>query len=64
MPTTYTEITAGTATITTLIVDNSAACEPTPTTSGTFGQIIICENYIYVYDGSRWKRGELTTYTT
>jgi hypothetical protein len=63
MPTTYDEIIAGTATITTLIVDNSAACTPTPSTAGTFGQIIICENYIYVYDGSQWKRGELTVYS-
>ncbi len=63
MPSTYDEITAGTATITTLIIDNSAACTPTPSTAGTFGQIIICENYIYVYDGTQWKRGELTAYS-
>jgi hypothetical protein len=63
MPTTYDEAIAGTATVTTLIVDNSVACEPTPITSGIVGQIIICENYIYVYDGDRWKRGELTKFS-
>lgn len=56
-------IIAGTATITTLIVDDAASCTPTPSTAGTFGQIMVCENYIYVYDGVQWKRGELTTYS-
>lgn len=62
MPTTYTEISASTATITTLIVNDSGSCTPTSSTTGTFGQIIICENYIYVYDGVQWKRGEFSTY--
>jgi len=63
MATTCDEIIVGTATITTLVVDNSDACEPSPVATGTFGQIIICENYIYVYDGTRWKRGELASYS-
>ena len=63
MSTSCDEIIVGTATITTLVVDNSSACEPSPSAPGTFGQIIICENYIYVYDGTQWKRGELTIYS-
>ena len=46
----------------TLIIDNRAKCEPGPTTPGYYGEIIICENYIYVYDGTKWKRVELTVY--
>jgi hypothetical protein len=57
------EIIAGTATITTLIVNDSGSCTPTPSTDGTFGQIIVCENYIYVYDGVQWKRGELSVFS-
>lgn len=63
MPSICDEIIAGTATITTLIVNDSGSCTPTPSTTGTFGQIIICENYIYVYDGVQWKRGELSVYS-
>lgn len=62
MPTTYTELIAGTVTATTLIVNDSGSCTPTSSTVGTFGQIIICDNYIYVYEGVKWKRGEASTY--
>lgn len=40
----------------------SEKCEPGPSTPGTFGEIVICENYIYVYDGVKWKRTELSVY--
>ncbi len=40
----------------------SEKCEPGPGTPGTFGEIVICENYIYVYDGVKWKRTELSVY--
>jgi len=46
----------------TLIIDNRAKCEPDETTTGYYGEIIICENYIYVHDGTKWKRVELTVY--
>lgn len=46
----------------TLIIANQAKCEPGETTPGYYGEIIICENYIYVYDGTKWKRVELTVY--
>ena len=62
-PTPYTyygDITVGTLRVTTLIVDSDTPCPPT--SAGTFGQITICENYIYVYDGNEWKRFELSIY--
>jgi hypothetical protein len=62
MPTTYPELTVGTATVITLIVNDSGSCTPTSSTAGTFGQFIICENYIYVYDGVQWKRSEASPY--
>ena len=45
-----------------LIIDNSDKCEPGASTPGEYGEIVICENYVYVYDGTKWKRMELTVY--
>jgi hypothetical protein len=33
-----------------------------PTGIGAYGQVMVCENYIYVYDGTDWKRFELSIY--
>jgi len=51
---------AGTLRVKKLIVNGAGDCPPT--SPGTFGQIVVCENYIYIYDGPRWKRFELSTY--
>lgn len=62
-PTPYTyygDIDVGTLTVTTLIVDSNTPCPPTSV--GTFGEITICENYLYIYDGTEWKRLEISTY--
>ena len=62
-PTPYTyygDIDVGTLTVTTLIVDSNTPCPPT--SAGTFGEITICENYLYIYDGTEWKRLEISTY--
>jgi hypothetical protein len=62
-PTPYTyygDIDVGTLTVTTLIVDSNTPCPPTG--AGTFGEITVCENYMYIYDGIEWKRFELSTY--
>jgi hypothetical protein len=67
VPTPYTyyvynlgDITVGTLTVTTLIVESTTNCPPT--VAGTIGQVSVCENYLYIYDGSEWKRFELSTY--
>lgn len=49
-------------TVKTLIVDNHEKCIPGPTTPGVFGEIIVCENHMYVHDGTKWKRIALTVY--
>lgn len=54
------DITIGTLRVTKLIIDSNSECPPT--TTGTFGQIVVCENYLYIYDGPSWKRFELSTY--
>jgi len=61
-PTTYDlgDITVGTLTVTTLIVDSETPCPPTD--AGTFGQVSVCDNYLYIYDGVEWKRSELSVY--
>lgn len=65
-PTPYTyygnlgDIIVGTLRVTTLIVDSNTACPPT--SAGLFGQVSVCENYMYIYDGTEWKRFELSTY--
>ena len=46
----------------TLVISGTGSCEPSPSATGTYGQIMICENYIYVYDGA-WKRVALETYS-
>jgi len=56
----YGDIVVGTLRVTTLIVDSNTPCPPTG--SGSFGQVSICENYLYIYDGTKWKRFELSTY--
>lgn len=49
---------------TSLIIDSTGKCEPAPTDEGYYGEIRVCENYLYVYDGSgQWKRCDLTTYS-
>lgn len=53
-------VTIGTLRVTKLIIDSNSECPPT--TAGTFGQVVVCENYLYIYDGPRWKRFELSTY--
>lgn len=45
-----------------LIVGPPAECPPTESTPGEMGEIMICENYMYVYDGIEWKRFELSIY--
>ena len=65
-PTPYTyygnlgDITVGTLNVTTLIIDSNTPCPPT--TAGSFGEVTVCENYLYIYDGAEWKRFELSTY--
>ena len=59
---TCTYLVAERAVIKTLIVSNPEKCEPGPSTPGVFGEILVCENYMYVYDGVKWKRMELTVY--
>lgn len=49
-------------TVSHLIIDSTGQCEPAPNDPGYYGELRICENYMYVYDGTRWKRSELTTY--
>jgi hypothetical protein len=44
-------------------ISGSELCEPDPNDPGIYGQIIICENYVYIYDGTQWKRNQLTTYS-
>lgn len=45
-----------------LIVGPPEECPPTESTPGEMGEIMICENYMYVYDGIEWKRFELSIY--
>jgi hypothetical protein len=64
-PTPYTygnlgDIIVGTLNVTTLIIDSNTPCPPT--SAGSFGQVSVCENYLYIYDGVEWKRFELSTY--
>ena len=54
------DVTIGTLRVTNLIVDSESPCPPTGV--GTFGQVLVCENYLYVYDGVSWKRFEISTY--
>jgi hypothetical protein len=54
------DIIVGTLTVTTLIVDSETPCPPTG--AGTFGQVLVCDNYLYIYDGVEWKRSELSVY--
>jgi hypothetical protein len=53
-------VTIGTLKVTKLIVDSNTNCPPT--TAGTRGQVAICENYLYIYDGVEWKRFEISNY--
>lgn len=53
-------ITVGTLTVTNLIVDSETPCPPT--SPGTYGQVSVCENYLYIYDGVEWKRFEVSIY--
>lgn len=45
-----------------IYVQSPNECPPTETTPGETGEIMICENYMYVYDGIEWKRFELSIY--
>ena len=54
------DITVGTLNVNTLIIDSNTTCPPTG--AGSFGQVSVCENYLYIYDGTEWKRFELSTY--
>lgn len=53
-------VTINTLRVTTLIVDSTTDCPPS--TAGTYGQISVCENYLYIYDSAGWKRFELSNY--
>jgi hypothetical protein len=63
-PTPYTygmgDVTIGTLTVTNLIVDSETPCPPT--SAGTYGQVSVCDNYLYIYDGAEWKQFEVSTY--
>lgn len=43
-----------------LIIDSTTSCPPSGT--GSFGQVSVCENFLYIYDGVGWKRFELSNY--
>ncbi len=57
---TFDNLVVGTLTVTNLIVDSDVPCPPT--SAGTFGQVAVCDNYLYIYDGAEWKRFEVSTY--
>lgn len=63
MPSTYySEISASKVTVGRLIISSSALCTPDESTPGTYGQMVVCENYVYVHDGTKWKRVEIAVY--
>jgi len=56
----FDDVIIGTLRVKKLIVNNTMDCPPTGV--GSYGQVIVCENYLYVYDGIEWKRLELSIY--
>lgn len=54
------DIIANKVTATVLIVDSDETCPPSG--MGTAGQVVVCENYLYIHDGTGWKRYEISIY--
>lgn len=58
----FDELVCDTLSVENIQVQSPYECPPTRSTPGETGEIMICENYMYVYDGIEWKRFELSIY--